>query len=103
MFDKEKVNNRTRRSLSWAKHILKKAEAVEIDAKKEQRLRAQRCKTCFYIDDGIGGQAITRSKCDICEKEVINASTDVDYICEECAKEYNLCRHCGGSIDMQLL
>ena len=85
------------------KHILKKAEAVELDTKKEQRLITQNCKTCFYIDDRIGGSAITKSHCIICGKEIINSSTSVDKICEECSKEYGICRHCGGSLDMQLL
>lgn len=74
-------------------------ERYKADSQKESRRKDFKCKYCTYINSGIGGSAITISKCKICGQDVFNGSTDTDIYCQECAKKYNLCSHCGGNLD----
>jgi hypothetical protein len=70
------------------------------DVYKTERVITQECQSCFY-SQRIGGQAITRSYCGICEKEMTFGNTNVDAVCLECAKEHRLCKHCAGDINMK--
>jgi len=103
LINKDEINRNTRRSISWLKNVLRKAELVELDSCKQKRLLEQKCKVCYYVDDGISGQAFTDSICIVCGDIITNATTDTDKVCKKCSKEYNLCCHCGGNISLQLI
>lgn len=70
------------------------------DVYKTDRVAKQECQSCFY-SQRIGGQAMTRSYCGICEKEMHCGHTNVDAVCIDCAKKHRLCKHCAGDINMK--
>ena len=80
-------------------NIKKVVTDYEKDEKIEYRRKHQECKYCTYVDSKIGGSAISVSQCCICGKDIFNGSTNVDYCCNECAKKYNICKHCGNNMD----
>jgi hypothetical protein len=72
----------------------------DADPDKENRINKCLCRRCYYTcGDTWAGQAFTDSKCDGCGKEMTFATTDTDDYCEECAKKYNVCKHCSAAMD----
>lgn len=70
------------------------------DPNKEDRLENNLCKYCEYSKgNGWAGQAFTNIKCKGCEREMTFPTTDTDKYCEDCAKEFNICKHCGQIMD----
>lgn len=102
----EKVTNRTihsqtNRAKDHAKYILEKAERFSLDPDKKERMSRCLCKTCFYINNTrMGGARITSKPCGICETDMQFSSTATDKLCSTCATEHDLCKQCGGDIDM---
>lgn len=84
---------------SWAEEYIEKAMDYLSDSGKKLRFERKYCKFCFYIASGIGGCAMTKSNCKCCGKEIMNGSTNVNRICNECSDEYNLCIKCGADLD----
>lgn len=80
--------------------ILDHAEEVKSDRQKNQRMSAHKCISCFY-GSGIGCSAITSRPCMSCGENQMYGSTYTDVLCLVCAKKHNLCKHCGGDIDMK--
>jgi|SRR5699024_7370495 len=77
------------------------AEQVASDTRKAERLSRQECKGCFYASR-FGGAAITRRACMSCGEDQMYGSTATDVLCIECAKQHDLCAHCGGDIKMRV-
>lgn len=71
---------------------------LRTDPNKDERLRTQQCRRCFYTT-AFGGAAITTSKCDNCGKEMTFGSTNVDVFCMDCAIKLNSCIHCGNDVN----
>ena len=67
------------------------------DPDKETRKISQLCKLCYYRS-AVGGDALTISQCP-CGAMILNESTNKDELCINCAKEKNMCRHCGKEMD----
>ena len=88
------VNN----SSAGRRQQLKHYKDVLEDPKKKDRRKKQMCRICFYIPR-VAGQAFTKSNCKMCDKEITHGNTDVDRLCEKCAKEKRLCIHCGSDIE----
>lgn len=65
---------------------------------KADRLLGQRCQACYFVPT-FAGQAFTNSKCANCGAVIVNASTDVDTLCADCARLFSCCRRCGGIMD----
>ena len=49
--------------------------------------------------DKVVMDAFTYSKCKTCGKELVSANSDTDVYCISCAKENNVCKHCGAEMD----
>lgn len=96
---KEHIEKTNKKHWLATKAILRRAHDFEEDIQKERRIKFQNCKFCSYLDSRIGCDMMTNSTCAICGKPVLNSSTNIDHLCIECAKEYNLCAHCGGTMD----
>lgn len=82
--------------ISYMRDFLQK---IDEDPDKKKRLEKQECKVCFYQTSRIAGQSFTSTECSICDKEITHGNTDVDRLCQECAKAANLCKHCGADIE----
>jgi len=68
------------------------------DPDKKKRIESQECVYCFYAGK-MGGAAITKSFCGLCEKEMTFASTCTDRLCKECAASKGLCKHCASDME----
>lgn len=71
------------------------------DPEKEKRILSNECQICYYLEDRIGGAALTETNCGKCEKTIHFGSTSVDLLCKDCASSLNLCKYCGCSIDLK--
>lgn len=76
------------------------AEEVASDARKAERLKRHECKACFY-SSRIGGAAMTTRSCMSCGSDEMYGSTATDVLCMVCATKHELCRHCGGDLEMR--
>jgi ribosomal protein S27E len=102
--NKKKCDNAT---IEWATYMSKnrmastidRAEKFKQDPEVEKRHEEQECQVCFYEKGRVGGAAMTEIECALCNKTTVFPSTNTDILCPECAKEHNLCKHCGGDID----
>lgn len=82
------------------RRLIDRANEVTADARKIDRLKKHECKACFY-ESRIGGSAITMRPCMSCGNEEMYGSTATDVLCMKCATKHNLCKHCGGDIEMR--
>ena len=81
-------------------NLHKKLKNYEDDKDKEKREKNYLCKWCYYIDvDKIVMNVLTTQICRRCAKPDFSANSDVDMYCIECAKELNVCKHCGSIMD----
>lgn len=81
-------------------HIIERAAKLLADPESIKRIEASECVVCFYSSK-IGGAVMTNQECGICDKTMHFSSTATDNFCLDCAVKYNLCKHCGGDIDMK--
>lgn len=84
--------------LEW---IIDLAKLLKEDPHKIERRKKALCKPCFYNRSRIGGAAMTFQPCGICGEEMPFGNTVTDSCCTKCALENNLCKHCGGDIEMR--
>ena len=75
-------------------------ERVTEDSRRKQRLAEQECVICFE-GSRIGGSAVTKWTCAFCGKQGWAGNTAVDVLCQDCATEHGLCKHCGADIDLK--
>jgi hypothetical protein len=84
--------------------LIQLAEDFQKDSEKTKRLDQQTCKRCFYLRRGtLVMQAITEQSCGICDEEQHYSNSHTDVICKVCAKENDLCAHCGSDINLTQL
>ena len=102
MWSKADIEFSNGQAKNYIKSLLSRAESLQQDSSKEDRLKKGECKSCYYILSKIGGAAITKSNCKICDRDIINSSTCVNTLCTNCSKENNLCRHCGADMSLRL-
>ena len=76
------------------------AEEVASDTRKAERLKRHVCKSCFY-SSWIGGAAMTARPCMSCASAEMYCSTATDVLCMVCATKHELCKHCGGDLEMR--
>ena len=81
-------------------HIVKLAEEIVNDTSKNDRLKKQECKACFY-SSRVGGSAMTNRECMSCGEDVLYGSTATGVLCDSCARTHDLCKQCGGDINLR--
>lgn len=64
----------------------------------ENRKLGSECRSCYYTNR-IAFDIISFSRCKNCGKDLYFGSSDIDKYCLDCAKEKNVCKHCGKEID----
>ncbi len=79
---------------------VQKCYTIANDIDKDLRVLQQECVICFN-DFRIGGTTSTITECALCDKEIFYANTNIDILCIDCAKEHNLCKHCGADINLE--
>lgn len=100
ILSKEDIEIKTYFNNRRVEKIRKKIDNFDKDPQKSKRLEKHICKTCMYIkNDSITLSAFHHSNCGICNKEIVSSNSDIDCLCEDCARENNLCKHCGAIID----
>lgn len=88
------------RAKDMIRHVRKLYEKYTNDPYKQERIEASECIVCFK-SDRIGGAAMTNIPCGLCVKVMGFSSTNVDYICIDCARKNNLCKHCGADMELK--
>ena len=92
--DTLKYNNRR------VQNLCNKLDKYKYDIKQKERIKEQLCRYCFYMEsDKIVMNAFTPQICKKCGTQSFSANSDTDKYCMTCAKEYNICKHCGSYID----
>ena len=92
----------TEQAKSHYQDVQRRAEASLNDIRRAERMAANECKRCFYLVGRAGGAQCTSSVCAHCGREMRFGSTNVDILCQDCAKELSLCCHCGGDREMRV-
>jgi hypothetical protein len=95
----------TERAKDAYNHYQKLAEAMKTDNDKIARLRSHECISCYYtgkIGGRIGGSAMTHKACMCCGQDQLYSSTNTDALCMTCAQKCDLCKHCGGDVQMRV-
>lgn len=91
---KEKIKEASYWKEKYQKALLKRAKDIKLDSEKEERIKNLLCEICYYKNDILAGQAITKRHCLSCDKEETFPSTYTNKICEQCAKKHSCCKHC---------
>jgi hypothetical protein len=100
---RENIRFHTMMAARMGEESVERANAFEADADQGLRVQAMECRTCFYIKSSrVGGAAMTTWECGVCAKPDIHGSTATPVVCDACAKEYDLCRNCGGDLNMDM-
>lgn len=100
--DSVSVTRATDFAKSIAEDCVRHALEYSNDSRKETRINACECKTCFYLRSGrIGGACMTSQDCSICGMSVMYGSTNTDPLCMDCAAKNELCKRCTGDVHMR--
>jgi len=91
----------TDRANTSAAGILDRAKRLQEDPQRAERLAEQECRSCFYLArGGMVQPGFTKSDCVCCSKTMEFSTTRADRTCMPCAHEHQLCKRCGGDIEM---
>lgn len=99
-FDRYLMESHTRIAIARVEEALRRARNIEEDAQKEPRLARQFCKACHYFTR-LAAQAFTTQPCACCGVSQTYSSSATDVLCMDCAKSHDLCKHCGGDLEMR--
>lgn len=100
--DQSSVTWNTDRSIERVRHTTALALKYVTDPDKLSRLsEALECIPCYYNGSRIGGAAMTQRPCGVCEEMMMFGNTCTDVVCQKCAKQYELCLHCGSDLKMR--
>jgi hypothetical protein len=99
--DKTIQLNSKYRNKQYIEDTSKKIILYYSDPDKKIRIQQEHlCKFCYYVNTSrIGGSAITTVICANCDVEITFGNTCVDILCDKCAEELNVCKHCGQKMD----
>jgi len=100
--DESTIYNATAVNSRRIKRMKIMLDTFKEDPDKDRRIADCLCKYCYYIADLIGGSTPVKVECGICGKLMEFKNIVINVICEDCAKKYELCKRCGGDIEMRL-
>jgi hypothetical protein len=95
----EELRRSTHMARMRVENAVRLASEITQDSRKQERLAAQRCKACFYFV-GVAGAAMTSRPCGLCGENQMYGSTSASALCTPCGAAHQLCRHCGGDLEM---
>lgn len=82
------------------KEIQALAQEFTEDSRRKERRLEMRCKACFYVSH-MSGSAMTTRRCMCCDVPEVYGSMNADVLCAPCAVDGELCKRCGGDIEMR--
>lgn len=100
-FDRYLMVSNTTRARRRVDDAIELAQRLIDDTDKSARLKAQLCQACHYFSR-MAGAACTAQPCACCASPQMYGSTATDVLCNPCAKEHSLCKHCGGDLEMRV-
>lgn len=97
------IENATCRANHYYLAALERAEKMRDDADQKSRHEASECVVCYvpYGAGRMGGATSTSRPCAICATILNFGNTCIDMLCVDCARENQLCKHCGGDVDLK--
>jgi ribosomal protein S27E len=98
-FDDRMLTSGTMISTAVFENAIKLARQLTEDPESAARLERHYCRSCFYRTR-MAGQAFTAQDCACCGEEQTYSSNSTDILCLPCATTHDLCKHCGGDINM---
>ena len=101
MIDKDYITRTTTNKLEYVEFTRERLKNFDSDSNKENRLKEQECKYCYYMRDGIATQAFVEWVCGICNTKQHWHNGAHPRVCRECATKHNLCMYCGADIDLR--
>lgn len=99
--DKATIETANRSHLDSFTYYRRMVESFDEDYDRAVRLAECLCVACFYNKSRIGGARCTSNQCAFCDTVLHSGNTNVDVMCQECAKKTGLCRHCGCDLDLK--
>lgn len=99
-FERSQLLQRTRSAHRRVEGALAMAARLTDDPDKTARLARQYCKPCHY-EERLAGQAITKQPCASCGTPQTYSRTLTDDLCLQCAMKHELCKRCGGDIEIR--
>jgi len=96
-FNKGNIELWTNTTRSRIRNYIEFADKLKNDPDKNIRKSKNLCVLCYY-GPLAGGSAVTETECAACGKELLFGNTNVDILCDDCAKVHKLCKHCGCRI-----
>ena len=76
-------------------------ERVRDDTERDKRLASQQCRGCYY-GERVVTHAMTEQACMSCDAIKLFNNSDTDVLCQPCAVQGSLCKHCGADIDLNV-
>jgi hypothetical protein len=98
-FDDRMMTSSTLISKAVFDGAIKLARQLTEDPDAAARLERHYCLSCFYRTR-LAGQAFTTQDCACCGHEQTYSTNSTDILCHPCASLHDLCKHCGGDINL---
>lgn len=97
------IERNTGYAKQWLDAMYDRVVMMDEDRDKHVRRAVAECQYCYvpYRANRIGGCAMTEAECGLCGTLLQFGNTCVDVLCLDCAKANQLCKHCGGDVDMK--
>lgn len=99
--DESKKLNAKYYNKKYIEETSKKLILYYSDPDKKVRVKEKHlCKYCYYVNTSrVGGSAITTVICANCDEKLTFGNTCSDILCDKCAEELKICKHCGQKMD----
>jgi hypothetical protein len=91
--------DQTAMNKSKVKSAIKLAAQLVQDPQKTLRAKKNYCLVCWYMPR-IVMHAFTAVDCESCKAKVTFVNSFTDKFCMPCAREHQLCAHCGGEVEL---
>lgn len=101
--DAVSITNRTYVQKCCADSIIERANMMQQDHERIERLAKSECVVCYvpYGSGRAGGAMCTSQECAFCDTVLHSGNTCIDVLCIPCAKANGLCKHCGADVDLK--
>lgn len=101
--DRVSIERNTYASGYYLEAVVDRADKMTQDLEAGKRKKESYCVMCYvpYGAGRVGGAACTSRECGLCDTIIHSGNTNIDMLCQPCAVENRLCRHCGADVDLR--